>query len=122
MTVILYSSSLHGSQFATILLELEIPRVEHVIVGRTCWAHSRMDISPFLLLMLMILWPPHHTTIFSQSTKPFFSFFHVCYYIISCLLIVFMLLVLENKFLPMKLFLPMKFNFYVLAHFLSLMR
>lgn len=48
MTVTTYypDYSLHGSQFVTMLLKLEVPRVKRVTSGVTPWAQSTMDISP----------------------------------------------------------------------------
>lgn len=76
--------SLHGSQFATVLLKLEVPRVWHAILGVTGWAQSRIAISPSCCWCQCVC---------GQLTTLWFSvnniFFHMCYYIISCPLIVF---------------------------------
>ena len=105
--------SLHGSHFASILLKLEVPRVEHAILGVTCWARSRIDASPSC--HWYYCFSGHITTPWLLVNKTFILF-HVCYSIIWVLLLVLVFFcnwLLENKFLPLKLFLPMKFNFYV---------
>lgn len=48
MTVTIYcpACSLHGSQFVTMLLKFEVPKLKYVILGVTCWAQSKIAIAP----------------------------------------------------------------------------